>query len=336
VSRRWAPITTHEPPAPAGALACPKTGAHESPPPAVPKSNSTPAGSREPLGAAGSRGSGELLGSPFPFYGGKQRIASSIIDRLPVHEVYIEPYFGGGSLLLAKRPAPVEVVNDLDGLLVTFWRVLRERPGELERVCRLTPHARRELELARVPLVADGSAEVELEIARRVWVQLTQGRGGAIGGNSGWRHYRSGFSMAHVLAGYADRLAPVAARLAEVSIECRDALEVIADYADLSGALFVCDPPYPLSTRSRGGHRYGTEVGTEHHQQLAETLNHISGKAVAFTYPNGLYDSLYAGWHRIELKATTGGGSSRTEVAYLNYEPPTDPSLLDFIGGDGQ
>jgi len=104
---------------------------------------------------------------------------------------------------------------------------------------------------------------------------------------------------------------------------------VIADYADLPGALFVCDPPYPLSTRSKGGHRYGTEVSSDHHKKLAAALHGIAG-------PNQLYEALYADWHRIELTATSGGHSPRTEVAYLNYTPPTEPSLLDFIGGDSQ
>ena len=70
-----------------------------------------------------------------PYSGGKQRIAQAIADLLPPHESYIEPFAGALSVLLAKEPAPLEVVNDLNGDLVTFWRILRDQPDDLERVC---------------------------------------------------------------------------------------------------------------------------------------------------------------------------------------------------------
>lgn len=277
------------------------------------------------------------LPAPFPYFGGKQRIAASIIELLPPHELYLESYFGSGSLLLAKPPSGIEIVNDLDDSLITFWRVLREQPGELERVCRLTPHSRQELTLARQPLNDDGTAATRIEIARRVFVQLTQGRGGTLASNTGWRTYRAGYSMAKVLQGYVDRLAPIATRLVEVSIEHKDAIDLIADYGNNPAALIVADPPYPFNCRSQNhsGRRYAQEVDDNHHQRLAAALNTIEGKAIIFTYPNPAYDALYASWNRIELAATKQSGETAIEVAYLNYDPPAEPTLLDFIGGDG-
>ena len=297
------------------------------------------------------------LPAPFPYFGGKQRIAASIVDLLPVHELYLEPYFGSGSLLLAKQPSAVEIVNDLDGALATFWRILREQSAQLERLCRLTPHSRTELQLARQTVTdmganeiysesktrseremgSDASPVVDLEIARCVFVQLTQGRGATLGGNTGWRHYRSGFSMAKALQGYADRLAPIASRLAEVSIECRDAIDIITDFGADPKALIVADPPYPLNARSvkHSGGRYHQEADQEHHHRLAEALHIIAGKAIVFTYPNPLYDALYGSWERVDIPATKQSAQQATEVAYLNYEPPCEPSLLDYLPGDG-
>jgi hypothetical protein len=77
-------------------------------------------------------------------------------------------------VLLAKRPAVFEVVNDLDGDLMTFWRILREQPDDLARVCAMTPHSRAEYQAAW-PIPDDVS---DLERARLVWVKLSQGRGG--------------------------------------------------------------------------------------------------------------------------------------------------------------
>lgn len=78
---------------------------------------------------------------PFPYYGGKQLAARRIIALLLPHAHYVEPYAGSLAVLLAMPRATFETVNDLDGRLVSLWRVLRERPGDLARACAMTPHA---------------------------------------------------------------------------------------------------------------------------------------------------------------------------------------------------
>ncbi|MFF7576840.1 DNA adenine methylase [Streptomyces sp. NPDC008061] len=82
--------------------------------------------------------------SPVPYFGGKQRLASWIVSLLPEHDHYVEPFAGSLSVLLAKQPSRMETVNDLDGELMTFWRVLRDQPEQLIRACMLTPHSRAE------------------------------------------------------------------------------------------------------------------------------------------------------------------------------------------------
>lgn len=89
-----------------------------------------------------------MLTPPMPYSGGKQRVAKQIVDLFPPHAGYIEPFAGALSVLLAKTPSELEVVNDLDGDIVAFWRVLRDQPEELERACALTPHSRLETALA--------------------------------------------------------------------------------------------------------------------------------------------------------------------------------------------
>ena len=69
------------------------------------------------------------LKAPFPYAGGKSRIASVVWSRLGDTKNYVEPFFGSGAMLL-NRPTPpqIETVNDADGLLANFWRALREDP----------------------------------------------------------------------------------------------------------------------------------------------------------------------------------------------------------------
>lgn len=78
------------------------------------------------------------------YHGGKFRIAQWIINQFPEHLCYVEPFGGGGSVLLRKSPAKIEVYNDLNGGVVNFFRVLRERPADLIAAIELTPYSRKE------------------------------------------------------------------------------------------------------------------------------------------------------------------------------------------------
>lgn len=86
---------------------------------------------------------------PVIYYGAKTRVADQIVRMFPDHAHYIEPYCGSLAVLLAKPPSKMETVNDLDGDLVHFWRMLRNRTAELERACALTPHSLAEALLHR-------------------------------------------------------------------------------------------------------------------------------------------------------------------------------------------
>lgn len=256
---------------------------------------------------------------PFPYYGGKTRIASRIAELLPEHLHYVEPFAGGLSVLLAKAPARMETVNDLDGDLMTWWRVLRERPEELVRACALTPHSRAEHEAA----YGDLGGLDEIERARRVWVRLSQGRAGTLK-KTGWRHFvdaaASRGSMPGNLAGYLDRMLACAARLHEVSLERRDALEVVQAYGRHRSTLLYVDPPYLGSTgRARN---YRTEMmGEQAHRELAAALRSARATVVLSGYASDLYSELYKGWHSTELPASTTQGSGtadRIEVLWSN------------------
>lgn len=269
---------------------------------------------------------------PVPYFGGKIRLAPRLVDllvRIP-HGHYVEPYAGSLAVLLAKPPVCHETVNDLDGDLVTFWRVLREQPEALARVCTLTPHARSEQETA-----SDlNGATTDLERARRVWVLLTQSRAGIMR-PSGWRHYQSPSgstgSMPDYLDAYVRRIAPAAARLAHVSLECRSGVEVAADYGRHPGCLLYVDPPYVTSTRSSGAYRH--EMTDQDHRDLAEVLHAAQAAVVLSGYASPLYDDLYAGWYRLEIPTATGQGgqwSERTEVVWSNRRL-SEPSLFDYL-----
>lgn len=261
------------------------------------------------------------LKPPFTYTGGKLSIADLIVPLLPPHEHYVEAYAGSLALLLAKPPSRMETVNDLDGAIVAFWKILRDRPADLERACALTPHSRAEY------AAAEQAADDDLEQARRVWVKLTQGRTGTLR-KTGWRYYinpaGSSSSMPRYLAGYVGRIAAAAERLAKVTLECRPALEIIRDYGADPGCLLYCDPPYLGSTRR--GAQYRHEMLTEdEHRELLESLLACHSAVVLSGYASPLYDDLLCTWFRREITTQTGNGGSdrvRTEVLWSNRPFP--------------
>ena len=102
------------------------------------------------------------------YHGGKSRLAAWIISHMPAHSLYVEPFGGGASVLLAKRSAKSEVYNDLNGDIVNLFRIVRDRGEELAYLVNMTPFAREEMELAYMP------TDDQLEKARRFFVRAEQ------------------------------------------------------------------------------------------------------------------------------------------------------------------
>ena len=67
--------------------------------------------------------------APFPWFGGKSRVADIVWDRFGNVPNYVEPFFGSGAVLLGRPHAPaIETVNDLDCMVANFWRELKMDP----------------------------------------------------------------------------------------------------------------------------------------------------------------------------------------------------------------
>lgn len=254
---------------------------------------------------------------PVPYVGGKQGLAPLITSLMDQHDHYVEPYFGGGSVLFAKPPASMETVNDIDGYLVTFWRVLRDHPHELAWAAGMTPHSRAEFTATR-----HVGAESDIEVARRVWVNLTQGRA-ARPTRTGWRYVvtdAAKHSLPDYLDGYIGRLIDSASRLRGVSIEQRDGVDVIRAY-DAPGTCLYVDPPYLGSTRGRET-LYAHEMPDhESHERLLDALTDCRSQVILSGYASPLYDDALSGWERIEAPVRDQASRKRVEVLWVNRLP---------------
>lgn len=265
----------------------------------------------------------EFIGIDRPalrYFGGKWRIAEWIISQFPAHTCYVEPFVGGGSVLLQKAPARFEVMNDLDGDVIAFFDVLRSDPEALIRAIELTPYSREELRRART----SGPATEQLERARRLYVRCWQSYGSGTGkAGTGWRYQigageRSG---ANAVGSWnkTEHLWGIARRLKQVQIECDDAFKVIQRF-DSPETLFYIDPPYVHSTRYEDSHRkgYSVEMSDNDHIALGQLLNSVKGMVVLSGYPSELYQQLYHDWQYISRESQDINSKLQTECLWLS------------------
>jgi DNA adenine methylase len=260
----------------------------------------------------------------FGWYGGKFNHLNWLLPLLPEATHYCEPFGGSAAVLLNRQPALVETYNDLDGEVVNFFRVLRDRQEELIQAIGLTPFSREELRIA-VEQSIEGLSE--LERARRFFVRARQVRTGLAQTASvgRWAHCKltSRAGMAGAVSrwlGSVEGLSEIVQRLLRVQIENGEAIEVIQRY-DSEDTLFYCDPPYPHDSRG-DTNAYGYEMTNEQHCQLAEVLQAVKGKVALSGYHCRLLNDLYRDWHCIEApeKQCLSVKQPRTEVLWVNYE----------------
>lgn len=73
-----------------------------------------------------------LLRAPFPWFGGKSRVAHLVWDRFGNVPNYVEPFAGSLAVLLARpHAAKNETANDRDAYLANFWRATQRDPEQV-------------------------------------------------------------------------------------------------------------------------------------------------------------------------------------------------------------
>jgi DNA adenine methylase len=258
---------------------------------------------------------------PLTYYGGKQRLSKLILSLIPKHHLYCEPFFGGGAVFFAKEPSTVEIINDTNGELINFYKVIKTNFKELEKEIQSTLHSRKSHQQANIVL---NYPELFTEVKRAwaIWTSTNQSFGSMIG--STWRcDFNQNTSATRIFSKKENFTNAYAERLEKTQIECRDALYVI-NSTDNKNAFFYCDPPY---YNSHMGHYKGyTEKDFE---ELLEVLSKIKGKFLLSSYPSELlekYTKKYK-WHtkKMEMKVVIPLNREekpkmKTEVLTANYK----------------
>ena len=264
-----------------------------------------------------------------PYPGSKTRLSAWMADRLPPHTVYLEPFCGSCAVFLAKAPARIEVLNDLDARVATLFRVLRDRPDALARAVALTPYSRGEYAASAAP------TDDELEAARRFLVHVWMAPAGKLATARSWRQFTTSgsnplpTSAAKLWRGIPDRIAAVADRFRDAIIDSRPALEVIAAWRQSEVAIYA-DPPYPQSAlpmnagATHGGERpryYRHHLTDAEHLALIAALEAHPGPVLLSGYRCPLYDQALTDWDRQDTPALSYRQGQRTESLW--HKPRT-------------
>lgn len=278
------------------------------------------------------------LRQPLKWWGGKHFLADRIIDLMPPHLHYVEPFGGGLAVLLNKDPfdprhqfgstnlemGTSEVVNDQHGSLQNFWHVLQHEDSFNQFSNRLEATPFSEIEFAEA-VDHEPQLPLDVEAAVRFFVRCRQSRTGAFKDFTSISRNRTRRRMNEQASAWwtaVDGLAAVHDRLKRVVILCRDAIDVIRQQ---NGAktLFYLDPPYVHSARASTG-QYACEMSDTGHERLLEAILQCEAKVMLSGYPNPLYDNRLSQWNRrdfpIDNKAA-GGKTKRimTESVWCNF-----------------
>jgi DNA adenine methylase len=206
---------------------------------------------------------------PIPYIGGKHRVAQKIIDIFPAdHKTYIEPFAGGAQLLFHKKPSPVEILNDLDGEIVNFFRVCQSHHEELLRTLRFTVASR---QLFSMYQAQNPATLTDVQRAARLFYLQKNAFGGLVVKQN--YHYCVAQPANLNPEAIPQLIENVHKRLARVQIECLPYEQILKRY-DRPATLFYLDPPY----WDRKLYRFN--FTTADFTRLEERLRNLRGKFV--------------------------------------------------------
>jgi DNA adenine methylase len=255
------------------------------------------------------------------YYGGKQKLATTIVPLLAPHNLYCEPFFGGGAIFFAKEVSNVEVINDTNRELMNFYRQVQHNFIDLEKEIRISLHSR---DLHRQAKVINENPDMfnELKRAWAIWVLAAQSFASKLDGPWGYdiKKHSTSLKITNKRSNFTEEYA---IRLMNVQIECADALRIMTS-RDSPDSFFYLDPPY---FNSNMGHYNGyTE---DDFRNLLDKCANLEGKFLLSSYPSDILEQYRKeyGWdqRQMEMRVSVnkGYGKRKIEVLTANY-PITD------------
>ena len=268
--------------------------------------------------------------SVIKYPGSKWNIAPQLVELIPEHHSYVEPFFGSGAVLFNKPVSDIETVNDLDSDVVNLFRCIQKDSERLARLVMTTPFSREEYERQ-----FDGCTSTlyasNFQRAAGFLIKCWQGHGFRTNGYKvGWKNDVVGREKAYALWNWyrlPDWIIDITERLRKVQIENRPALEVIERF-NYTQVFMYLDPPYVLGTRS--GKQYMHEMTDAEHEELLQMIIQSRAKIMISGYETDMYNDYLSGWEKRQFSSCAEHGKPRIETVWMNYKADLQMNFGDF------
>ncbi len=262
----------------------------------------------------------------FNYIGGKKLIAPKIVNFFPGnYSTYLEPFCGSAAVFFAKKKkVDMEVLNDVNSNIFTFFEVLRDQTEEFQGYLENLPYS---FELYKKYLIKyrANNYKNKIEQAAVFWFLANCSFAGKIesgiarGKDKKRSHPLTLKNKVRDILRFRDRLR-------NVYLENEDFQAVIERYDGRNGLIY-CDPPY-INAEHYYKASENNKFGQENHIRLAEVLNKAKSKVILSYYLDELLKELYAGWNFIEIptfKSSSNYNALKaqkcTELIITNFVP---------------
>ncbi|WP_307753623.1 DNA adenine methylase [Xanthomonas albilineans] len=250
-----------------------------------------------------------------PWPGSKRRLIRHLYTHFPAHECYVEAFAGGAAALLMRpMPAPVEVLNDINGDLVRLYRCVQHHLDEFVRQFRWSLVSRKMFEWAQLQ---HPETLTDIQRAARFYYLQKLAFGGKVTGQSfGYTTTVGGLKLN--LLRIEEELSAVHIRLANVIVEHLPWHDCLQRY-DRSGTLFYLDPPY---WQTEG---YGVDFPWAEYERLANMMRNMQGRAILSINDHPDIRALFADMTHVPLQICYSigrdrGGESFGELIIKNWD----------------
>jgi DNA adenine methylase len=229
----------------------------------------------------------EMLNPPISRMGGKSKLRKQILNLIPEHTCYIEPFFGAGWVFFGKDPSKVEVINDVDQELMNLFKMIKHHPKEIQRLLQYEVSGR-DMYYEHKNVQINTLTEIERAV-RFIYVisQSFASKGISYGYGTNTRPSPQIFDTS--------RLEELKERLRNTYIENQSFEEIFRRY-DRPHSFYFLDPPY-FETDG-----YQAKFGLEEQLRLRDMLNGIQGKFLLTINDHPEVRQWYKGYNMIETQ----------------------------------
>lgn len=267
------------------------------------------------------------MSSPIiPWMGGKRRLADRLIPLFPPHECYVEVFAGGAALFFMRpQPAPVEVLNDINGDLVSLYRVVQNHLEEFVRQFKWALSSRQLFEWQKI---TRPETLTDIQRAARFFYLQHHAFGGKVSGqNFGTATTGPAINLMRI----EENLSAAWQRLAGTYVENLPWIDCAERY-DRPHTFLYMDPPY---WQTEG---YGVDFPFTEYERMADFMRRCKGKVMVSINDHPDIRRAFAGFYMEELDINYSVSNQRNgkseksgELVIMNWEPSSLGGLFDGV-----